>query len=369
MEQVNVLHVIDHMGMGGAQRIVGELFRKWDDENIRLFYFSLRESKNTIDLGNGQVFFSSRHKSRYNLSSFFELIIIIRSNHIKILHLHLAKSNILGILLKLFYFKDIKIIVHEHGEIFQNKFWYNNFLKIFQNKVDLFIAVSEATKRMLFENAEINGNKIKVLYNFVDLNKINPDKIKNSNRTFQRMEIGINKDDFVIGFAGRLDKIKGCDLFIRSIPYIQIKNFKLLIAGDGPEKRHLEILTKEINVEDKVHFCGYIKNILKFYGLIDCFVLPSRSEASPMAFYEIQALGIPLIANDVLALNEFIIDKENGLLFQTNNERDLAEKISLVYNNSELRAQMIGYGIDNIKKYSLNTYINELNIIYKNLFN
>lgn len=362
---MRVLHIIDHVGMGGAQTILKGIFEK-NRDNKDIFYYALRNNKIKVEIDHPNIH-SYKGFSKLNTKSLLELRKLITNEKIDVLHCHLAKSMFFGYILKTLFFKKVKLIFHEHGRIFENQKLYNYFNKKAQNNVDLFIAVSEATKIKLIKNSKLDEHKIKVLYNFVDLNKINPNNIKNNDRTIKGREIGINKDYFVIGFAGRLNKIKGCDLLIKSIPYIKIQNFKLLIAGDGPEKSRLEILTKEINVEDKVHFCGYIKNILKFYRLIDCFVLSSRSEASPMAFYEIQALGIPLIANDVIALNEFIEDKENGLLFQTNNERDLAEKINFVYNNPELRAQMTGYGIDNIKKYSINAYINELNIIYKNL--
>lgn len=364
--QVKVLHVIDHMGMGGTQRVVSELLSKWHNENIKLFCYALRVSINNFNNTEEKIFCSSNHKSRYDIFSFFELKNFIEKENIKILHLHLAKSIMFGILIKTLFFRDVKIIVHEHGKIFKNIFWYNYFLKKSQSNVDLFIAVSDATKRMLIKNAKLKDDKIKTFYNFVDIKRFNQQKI-GINRFEERAKSGLNKNDFVLGFAGRLNKIKGCDLLIRSIPYINIQNFQLLIAGDGPERTYLEKLTKEMNIENNVHFYGYIKNMISFYRLIDCFVFSSRSEASPMAFYEVQALGIPIIANDVMALNEFIKDEENGVLFKANDERDLAAKIELVYYNPELRAQMTIYGRENIKKYSIDNYIKNLYEIYENL--
>jgi glycosyltransferase involved in cell wall biosynthesis len=360
---MRVLHIIDHVGMGGAQTILKGIFEK-NRDNKDIFYYALRNNKIKVEIDHPNIH-SYKGYSKLNIRSFLELRKLIKKEKIDLIHCHLAKSIFFGYILKSLFFKKIRLIFHEHGRIFENQKLYNYFNEKAQNNVDLFIAVSMATKTKLIKNSKLEEHKIKILYNFVDLNKINPNNIKNYDMTIEGIDI--DKDYFVVGFAGRLNKIKGCDLLIKSIPYIKIQNFKLLIAGDGPEKSRLEILAKELNIEDKIHFCGYIKNILKFYGLIDCFVLSSRSEASPMAFYEIQALGIPLIANDVIALNELIIDKENGLLFQTNNERDLAEKIELVYNNPELKTRMTIYGMENIKKYSINNYIKNLYKIYENV--
>lgn len=365
MEKVNVLHVIDHMGIGGAQRIVSELLSKWNEENIKLFCYALRVSKNNFDHSNKQAFYSSNHKSKYDITSFFELKNIIEQKDIKILHLHLAKSIIFGVLLKMFYFKDIKIIVHEHGRIYQNNFWYNYFLKVFQDKIDLFIAVSEATKKLLI-SAKINENKMDILYNFIDLTDFNSDYIENYDKTIEKRKVGIKKEDFVIGFAGRLDKIKGCDILIRSIPYINSQNFKILVAGDGSERKQLEKLSKYLNIKDRIIFLGYVNNMKKFYSKIDCLVIPSRSESFGLSAVEAQALGISVIASNINGLNEVVLDKKTGLLFKPGNEKDLAKKIDLIYKNTDLKCCLVKNGLENVQKFSLDGYLLNLQKMYVN---
>ncbi len=369
MEKLNVLHVIDHMGIGGAQRIVSELLNKHKKENINLFCYALRVSSNEFEYKNKRVFFTSNNKSKYNILSFFELKKFIEKENIKILHLHLAKSIMFGVLLKMFYCKDIKIIAHEHGKIFQNNLLYNYFLSVFQNEIDLFIAVSDETKRLLINKAKIKNNKIKLLFNFVNLDKFNIVNINNLNNIEERKKFGLDSANFIIGFAGRLNKIKACDLLIKSIRYTNIPNFKLLIAGDGPEKRDLENLVKVMKIEDKIVFCGYCRDILKFYNLIDGFVFSSISEASPMAFFEVQALGIPIIANDVESLNELIENGMNGLIFKKNDEKDLGEKIMLLYKDKTLRRKLSENSLENIKKYSIDNYHEKLELIYDSLIN
>ncbi|VVB94829.1 Trehalose synthase [uncultured archaeon] len=365
MLKTKILNVIDHMELGGAQRIVIQLIERWNCDDLELQSFSLRRSNYHIS-HDGALFISSNHKSRYNLLSFLELKNYIEKNNIKILHLHLPKSVFFGVLVKILYFENLRIIVHEHGDIFQNKHFYNLILKLFQNKINLFLAVSEATKMELIENTKADGKKIKILYNFIDLNKFNLEKFKNFDRTVERKKFGLNTEDYVIGFAGRLDKLKGCDILIKSIPYINIPNSKVVIAGDGIEKKELERLTENLDIRDRIIFLGYVRDMLRFYRLIDCLVIPSRSESFGLSAIEGQTLGVPVIASDIKGLNEVVLDKKTGLLFQKNNETDLAEKIELINCDESLRIELTKNSQDNAKKYSLDNYLLNLKNIYNN---
>ncbi|ODS35022.1 hypothetical protein BEH94_03710 [Candidatus Altiarchaeales archaeon WOR_SM1_SCG] len=252
----------------------------------------------------------------------------------------------------------------EHGKIFKNENIYNLFLKLSKEKVDLYIGVSEATKQMLIKNARIDHEKIKVLYNFVDLEKFNPESLEKYNRDIEREKLGINKTDFVIGFVGRLSKVKGCEYLIKSIPYMDISNFKVLIAGDGLEREKLEKLVKNLNIKDKIIFLGYVKDILSFYRMIDVLVFPSKFESFGISVIESQSCCVPVVASNVGALNEIIKDNENGLLFEFANEKDLAEKIRFIEKDKEFGARLIKNGVCSVKKYSLENYLNALNLIY-----
>ena len=366
MKQINVLHVIDHFGFGGAQRIVGELLNKWNNDDVKLFCYALRMSDHNFGYCDNRFFRSSNYKSKYNILSFLELKKFIEIEDIQIIHLHLVKSIVFGILLKVFFYKKIEIIVHEHGSIFEDKFWYNQFLNIFQTKIDLFIAVSEATKRKLIENARIKETKIKILYNFIDFDELNPKTFNKINRNVERKKIGLYDDDFVIGFVGRLDKQKGCDILIKSIPYINIQNYKIVIAGDGFERKNLEKLTRNINIDNKTIFLGYVKDIRKFYKAIDILVVPSRFESFGISAVEAQALKIPVIASNTDGLNEVVFDKKTGLFFEMENEKDLAEKIRLVYTDNKLKENLIKNGFICIKKYSIIDYLINLKDTYLN---
>ena len=353
------MHIIDHFGFGGAQRIL-EGLRSSEEYNL---YFCALRKKNSKEIIPSNDVYYTRSKSKYSLP-LFEIKRFIEKKNIDVLHLHLPKSIYLGIILKSLFFRNMKIIVHEHGDIFENGFIYANFLKQFQSKVDLFIAVSKVTKRKMIENSRIKENKIKVLYNFVDLNKFNV-KSTNFDREKERDKLGIKKEDYVVGFAGRLVERKGWREFIKSFALLSHNmNSKAIIIGDGKDKKEMLLMIKNQKIENNIIYKGYIYDVRSFYVLLDCFVIPSHWEPMGITELEAQAMRIPVIASDVDGLNEIIENEKTGLLFKVGNENDLAEKMAIIYKNEKIKNKIIENALKNVKKYSLDNYIIKLREIY-----
>jgi glycosyltransferase involved in cell wall biosynthesis len=363
---MNVLHIIDSLGLGGAQTVVKGIFEK-QKENENTFLFALRKKEIIVKNSHKNIIIYNS-KLKYSLLPIFNLKKVIEEKDIDILHCHLLRSQVFGLVLKKLFFPKIRLLFHEHGEIFEKKPQFIIFLKLCKKDVDLFIAVSEATKQKLMGDAAIPEGKIKVLYNFVDLSEFNPEILGRDNRDKQRVKLGIEENDFVVGFAGRLSDIKGCDILIKSAPYINIPNFKLLIAGDGTRRNGLEELVECLDMRSRIIFLGYVQDIVQFYALIDCLVVPSRSESFGISVVEAQACEIPVIASDIQSLNELIINGKTGLLFEPKNEKDLAEKINLIHNNRKLRKNLVENGYENVKKYSLDNHLIKLKEIYDGVF-
>lgn len=362
---MNILHVIDHMGIGGAQTILKGIFER-DASRKDLFCYSLRIDKfeNKIDHPNVRYY---KGHSRFNVNSLFELREFVNDNNIEILHCHLLKSMIFGYLLKLLFFKNIKLIFHEHGRIFQDQSFYKSFIKLSKNTVDLHIAVSEATEKQLIDNAGIDKYRTKVLLNFVDIDYFSSQRTL-SRKFEERKKIGLNENDFVLGYAGRHIKRKGCLDLIQAMEELKkFENIKLLMAGDGPEKEENIRLVKKLGLEKRIIFLGYISDIRWLYSAIDCFVIPSRWEPFGIVALEAYASGVPVIASNVVGLNEVVNDKKNGLLFEPQNMKDMSKKIELLYENSNLRNEIIKNGLETVKNYSLEKYLLNLNSIYRSL--
>ena len=172
---------------------------------------------------------------------------------------------------------------------------YDYIIKTFYNQADKLIAVSEGVKGDLVKNYAVNEDKIKVIYNFYDLNKISilsEEKIENKYTKIFDFPVIIN--------VGRLSKQKGQWHLIRAFKKIkeEIENLKLIILGKGEIEEYLKQLILELNLKEDVHIIGFQENPFKFIAKSEIFVFPSLYEGFPNALVEAMACGIPIISSD-----------------------------------------------------------------------
>jgi len=355
---MKVLYIVDHAGGGGAQTLAKAICGRRKGS----YYYALRRKGNGPQIS-GENFFCRDSRSRFDVRSLFELKRIIKEKNINILHCQLVKSFVTGYLLKKLFFRNIKLIFHEQGKIFRKQFFYTLFLRSTRGEVDRFIACSEATKRKLTEFAGISAREVEVVYNCVDLDTFG------SGRDFreERESMGIRENCFVAGFAGRLVRRKGWEEFIKAGKIVSGRHadFRLLIAGDGPDRGRMLDLAEKLQISDRVVYLGGVDRMARFYGLLNCFVIPSHWEPMGMVAIEAQACGIPVIASDVEGLNEIVVDGENGLLFTAKKEKELAEKIILLRTDGGISGRLSENGLKNIDRYSLNNYLEKTGRIYE----
>ena len=364
MNNYKVLHIIDSLGLGGAQTILKGIFEA-QTENNAIFIYSLRKKDITISILHPNVFIYDSFK-KYSFGSLYQLKKMVEIEKIDILHCHLFKSQVFGLLLKTIWFRNIKLEFHEHGEIIENSTLYRWMLRFTQNKVSSFIAVSKAMKDFLIKKAKIKEGKITVLYNFVDVNKFNRENI-NWDIDEEKNKLNIKKDEFVVGFSGRLITRKGWKEFIEAASEILEKQnkIKFLIVGDGPDRLKMLKLIESYKLKDKIYYLGYTSDMLLFYSLIDCFVLPSYWEGLAMTQLEVLAMGIPLISSDGIGMNEIGIDNESCLYTRIGDKSDISEKILRVFSDIGLKEKLINNSKNTIKQYTLPTFLEGLNDIYK----
>lgn len=164
-----------------------------------------------------------------------------------------------------------------------------------------------------------------------------------------------NIEKYIISLR-RLIPSKGVDVLIRAFKDIstEFPNIKLLVAGDGSEKDKLIKLAKSLKMYDKVKFLGTIpieKSISLLKGAI-CTVVPSLSEGGSIVNIEAQAALCPVIASNVGGIPEYIQDKKSGLLFEPKNKIDLAMKIRIILNSTEIRDSLVKGGVKHAEKFS-----------------
>ena len=145
-------------------------------------------------------------------------------------------------------------------------------------------------------------------------------------------------EPMVFGAAGRLDRQKGFDILVRAAADL-LKggaDARFVLAGTGPRERELKALIGDLGIADRFELLGFVEDMDGFFGAIDVFVLPSRTERRPLALMEALARGVFAIAADVGAVGEMIEDGRTGLLVPPDDPDALARAMREVVRQPSL---------------------------------
>ena len=148
----------------------------------------------------------------------------------------------------------------------------------------------------------------------------------------------------LIGHVGRLKKYKSVDHLLRAFEIVlkDIPDARLRIVGDGDFRSDLEKLAHELAIADQVEFTGYLSEAEKVRHLnqMSVAVNCSAKEGWGLTVIEANACGVPVVASDVPGLRDSVVDEKTGLLYEFGNIEQLAQKITLVLRDENLRNRM-----------------------------
>lgn len=224
--------------------------------------------------------------------------------------------------------------------------------KIYTKKIDMIITPTEFYKEKLIQDG-IPENKIKAMQNSIDVEQYN---------------IPIGDEGYAL-YIGRLSKEKGILNLIKA--FKQIKNDKLYIAGDGPEKEKIIKYIQENNLQENIKLLGFLNKEQVNEKISKCrfVVVPSIwYENCPYSILETLAIGKPVIGAKIGGIPELVKDNKNGLLYKFNDIEALSNKMEKLFNDKELSEKLGKNAKEEAQRlYSKQIYYNKIIKIYERL--
>ncbi|HHV30188.1 MAG TPA: glycosyltransferase family 4 protein [Clostridium sp.] len=289
---------------------------------------------------------------------------ILKEEDIDVIHGHNAAATFTAYLASKTVNKKVAITHSVRGmEIRKGYQWRNLIYRLYPAT---FFAVSDFTKQMLVR-AGVREDRIINTYNGVDTEKFNVSKY---NKDSFRNEIGARKDTVLIGTVGRVNYNKGQEVLIKAIPHILKKtsNFKVVIVGDGEKLETCQKLAIDLGVQEFVHFTGFRRDIPNIQAALDIYTLASvKGEMFPNSILEAMAMGNPWVASKLSGIPEISENGKNGLLVEPSNCEDLADKLSKLIIDENLRRDMGKNCIKTInEKYTIKSVCDAIEFEYLN---
>jgi len=152
--------------------------------------------------------------------------------------------------------------------------------------------------------------------------------------------ISTHRDEKIILAVGSLSKTKGFDMLIQSCQNLNLKDWKVIILGEGSERDNLEQQIKDLALEGRVILPGRKKNVSEYYKKASIFVLSSRNEGFPNVLAEAMSFGCACVSFDcITGPSEMIEDNVNGFLVKVGDVAGFSEKIGYLMDNESKVAE------------------------------
>ncbi len=352
---MKILHITNNLWSGGVTKLLEDILEEIskNHEVTLLLLGKNDESYNKNKFKNVKIVFLKQEKL-YSLKNIFKIRKYIRENDI--IHSHLCPSQFLMALGGVFL--DKYFIITEHNAT-NNRRKYKIFKileKIVYKKYDEIIAVSEDVKINLINwLGEEVREKINVIYNGIDIRKF---------KEAQNIRDGLwklTKEDKLIFMVARFSKQKDQKTLIRALKLLP-DNIKCLFIGVGETEKEMKDCVNKLNLKNRVKFLGFRSDIANIMKSCDLGILSTNFEGFGIVAAESLAAGTLMLGSNVDGLKEVL--KEEELLFEKGNEKELAEKIKvLLYDTEKIKRlkQKIPTLIEN---YSIEKMLEEYKKIY-----
>lgn len=247
------------------------------------------------------------------------------------------------------------IFYTEHGRTFPEK-KMGLLLDIIASKLtDQVITVSKNLEDYMARYVLSKNIKLSTISNGIDVGRF-------------YLYRNLNKDrHLVIGIVARLSPVKNIETLLHAIKIViaHCPDIVVNIVGDGPEKENLITLSAQLQIQDKVNFLGFRRDIPEIVSQFDIFVLCSLSEGTSITLLEAMAAGKPIVATNVGGTPVLVKDGEGGFLFVPGDVAMFAGHIMKLVTDHQLRVKMGEYNISRVAQYfSVKAMVHEYERLY-----
>lgn len=202
------------------------------------------------------------------------------------------------------------------------------------------VALTQEVQKTIESVYGIDEGKIPVVYNGIPLEKCRPIQV-------------YKKHAVEIVHVGRFCEEKNHRNLIRGFAKAHAKfpEIQLELYGDGPLRNDMEKLVSELQADNYIHFMGLTNDVYSAMSEADTFILPSTYEGMPMTLIEAMATGLPIITTPVGGIVDMLKDGSEAIFTGTDSE-SIADSISMLVNNAELRQSLGQAALGRAKQFS-----------------
>ncbi len=385
--KINVLWVIDHVcydgSLHGGGRLYWNLVPQFDSERFNVIPCIMRATDEIREVfKNAPVPVRILDKGKYDVTTLWTLIRLIRQENIHVMHLHCYGASIFGRIASVI--TGVPCIIHDYDTAIY--FPYPPYLwladRMLRGVAKRAIAASPMVKDYFINRRRVPANKINMAFHAIPPRKFAP---VSAERTAQvRKSLGIEDGKMVVGTVTKLGPERGNKFLLRTAANVLgradnavfVVVYKPTVFHRAPDERYIDVskiededriealkeLAAELGIQDRVLFVEEDQNnVDDLTGAFDLFVAPFLSlRFSSVNILEAMAMAKPVIATDIGEQQEIIENGRNGYLVPVGEVQAFADRIVEVISNPGEMRRMSNQARTMSHQYSAEGYINKL---------
>jgi glycosyltransferase involved in cell wall biosynthesis len=307
--------------------------------------------------------------------SMLRLARLIREQRPQILHTHTAKAGTVGRLAALLAGSSRPpIVVHTfHGHVLHGYFGpfksqaFRLLERLLARMTTRLVAVSPQVRDDLVSLGVAPVEKFSVVRLGIELGERVQTQVGGA---AARARLGIAQERFVVGWVGRMTGVKRTGDVLQSVARLRENGIDaaLLLVGDGPDRERVEQRASELGIIRHCFFLGYQEDVSGWYQAFDTLILPSANEGTPVVVIEALASGCPVVATSVGGVPDVVREGVDGFLVPAGDVEALAERLTRLAADPELRARMGEAGRESVPgRYAVERLVGDVDELYRSL--
>lgn len=364
---MKILHVIDHMGLGGQQRVLLDLVEtRAPDMDLTVWSLRRRDLPGVPERMAAAGVPYRVVGLTHNPLGVLGLRSLLRQLRPELLHLHLEYGTVIGVALALSLAAPRPLLVASvANDPHRQALIHRHAGRLLAPRIDLHIATSPGIREAILRAYADRPRRVETIMPGVDLRRVdrsqvNPATVAGYRRSASR----------VIGTVARLATQKAVHVLLDATPLLlqQFPDARVLIVGDGPLKATLEQQAQRLGISSAVTFAGYQEDVASAYAAMDVFVLPSRDEGYGIVFLEAMAMGVPVVGTRVIGSTDAVDDGVTGLLVPYADAPALAQTAVRILRDAELGRRLSSTAAERVRRsFSREQSVAKVETLYREL--
>ena len=342
MQMSTIMHIVPDINDMSITRLIYQIIQNIEDQSYRWLLCGANHGNMSADfqaLGIELLIYGYEERAGYNILRAQDKISkYLEEYQVDLIHVHTPRTAILASLANIRQNKPVLYTKHLLDKISDRSIvhWCIDRVSLYQ--ADYLVPVSKTMAKTIQNYPFIESSKVIPIQNAIDIKHFcQPDE-----RRTARNEFAFRENHIVIGYTGRLEKVKRIDWLLDCFSRVVFNHpeARLLVVGVGSLENKLKAQAKSLRIDEQVVWAGWRTDIYRLLAAMDIYVQSSSNEGLSLSILEAMAAKKPIIATNVGGIGEVIYHGKTGFIVSEQDTEQMVRVLSEMIQDASVGQQV-----------------------------